>query len=107
MNGTKEYQCDVLVIGGGLAGLFAAINAREEGCRVILADKAAAGRSGASIMASGQLNVFNPQWGTDIDTAVGTLVRDGQYLNHRLWLRTMLEESWSVYENMRDWGVGR
>ncbi len=105
MNGTKEYQCDVLVIGGGLAGLFAAINAREEGCRVILADKAAAGRSGASIMASGQLNVFNPQWGTDIDTAVGTLVRDGQYLNHRLWLRTMLEESWSVYENMRDWGV--
>ena len=44
----------------GIAGLFAAITAREAGAEVVLAEKNYAGRSGSSIMGSGQLNVYNP-----------------------------------------------
>ncbi len=42
-------ETDVLVIGGGMAGLWAAIRARELVPRVILVDKARVGRSGASV----------------------------------------------------------
>ena len=34
-----EYTCDVLVIGGGYSGSWAAIRAAALGCRVLMADK--------------------------------------------------------------------
>ena len=43
-----DFQCDVLVLGGGLAGCHAAIAAAEEGKKVILVEKGAAKRSGAA-----------------------------------------------------------
>ncbi len=42
----QELETDVLILGGGLAGCFAAIKAREAGARVVLFDKAAIRRSG-------------------------------------------------------------
>jgi succinate dehydrogenase/fumarate reductase flavoprotein subunit len=44
-------ETDVLVIGGGIAGCFAAIKAREQGLNVSIVDKAYAGKSGASVAA--------------------------------------------------------
>jgi len=44
----KTIECDVLVRGGGVAGLGAAIKARDLAERVILIDKSQVGRSGAS-----------------------------------------------------------
>ncbi|NLV50968.1 MAG: FAD-binding protein, partial [Clostridiales bacterium] len=44
---TRE-ECDVLVIGGGLAGSFAAINAAKKGASVIVTDKGAIVRSGCA-----------------------------------------------------------
>lgn len=34
------YEADVLVVGGGVAGLMAAIAAAEKGARVLVAEKA-------------------------------------------------------------------
>ncbi|GMR23587.1 MAG: FAD-dependent oxidoreductase [Acidobacteriota bacterium] len=45
---TKTLESDVLVIGGGLAGCFAAIRAREMGASVIVAEKADTRRSGCA-----------------------------------------------------------
>lgn len=45
---TSSYTTDVLVIGGGLAGLMAAISAVEVGASVIVLDKAHPRRSGAA-----------------------------------------------------------
>jgi succinate dehydrogenase/fumarate reductase flavoprotein subunit len=42
---------DVLVVGGGGAGMFAAVAAARNGARVLLIDKNVVGRGGASIMA--------------------------------------------------------
>ena len=44
---TRE-DCDVLVVGGGLAGAFAAIAAAKKGASVIVTDKGAIVRSGAA-----------------------------------------------------------
>ncbi len=43
----NEEICDVLVLGGGLAGCHAAINAAKKGAKVIVVDKAAVIRSGS------------------------------------------------------------
>ncbi|MFX0073900.1 MAG: FAD-dependent oxidoreductase [Candidatus Hermodarchaeota archaeon] len=44
----KEYNCDVLVLGGGVAGCWAAISAVKKGANVLLVEKGATIRSGAS-----------------------------------------------------------
>ena len=43
-----EFACDVLVVGGGFAGLMAAVSAREAGQSVVLIDKGRPGYSGLS-----------------------------------------------------------
>ncbi len=43
-----EMECDVLVLGGGLSGCFAAIKAAKRGKKVILVDKGCVKRSGAA-----------------------------------------------------------
>ena len=45
---TLELVADVLVIGGGPAGVWAALTARAAGCEVILVDKGFCGTSGAT-----------------------------------------------------------
>lgn len=54
-----QVESDVLVIGGGLAGCFAAIKAREAGAeKVVQVDKGYVGRSGCSAFAAGVMAVF-------------------------------------------------
>ena len=47
-NDEKQIETDVLVLGGGIAGCWAAIAAAKKGVNVILVEKAATIRSGAS-----------------------------------------------------------
>ena len=44
----ETYVTDVLVIGGGYAGCFAAIKAKQQGAKVMLADKGRVGSCGQS-----------------------------------------------------------
>jgi len=50
-SGSVEYDADVLVLGGGPAGTWAAVSAAERGARVVLADKGFCGTSGATAAA--------------------------------------------------------
>lgn len=56
MNLDARLTTDVLIIGGGMAGLCAAIEARRAGCRVLLASKGRPGRSGNSVLAAGNIS---------------------------------------------------
>jgi succinate dehydrogenase/fumarate reductase flavoprotein subunit len=44
-------ETDVLVIGSGAAGMYAAIEAAREGASVLLAERSLIGRGGATVMA--------------------------------------------------------
>jgi succinate dehydrogenase / fumarate reductase flavoprotein subunit/fumarate reductase (CoM/CoB) subunit A len=51
MSETIMLEADVLVVGGGGAGMLAAVAAARNGARVLLLDKNVVGRGGATIMA--------------------------------------------------------
>ena len=55
MNGVRKIiDCDVLIIGGGLAACMAALEAAKRGVRVVLVDKGRLGRSGSSPTSGGR-----------------------------------------------------
>jgi fumarate reductase (CoM/CoB) subunit A len=58
-------RCDVLVIGGALAGLTAAIEARLKGADVLVAAKGRAGRSGNTVVSGSQLAAVIPYAGSE------------------------------------------
>jgi len=51
----SNFYCDVLVVGGGLAALSAAISAADNGATVLLINKGITGNSGSSAKAAGIL----------------------------------------------------
>ncbi|MGD8388903.1 MAG: FAD-binding protein [Desulfobacteraceae bacterium] len=101
----ETIHCDILVVGGGPAGCFAAIKAREQGARdVVLADKGYVGKSGCGKFAAGSFKCFIPEE-DDFDLWFGKAVEEGWYINDQIWTKIHLEE---VYERAREldsWGV--
>jgi succinate dehydrogenase/fumarate reductase flavoprotein subunit len=51
----SDFYCDVVVVGGGLAALSAAISAADNGATVLLVNKGITGKSGSSAKAAGIL----------------------------------------------------
>lgn len=55
-------ECDVLVAGGGIAGLMAAIAAADKGAKVILADKGDTLRSGSGATGNDHFTCYIPEY---------------------------------------------
>ena len=64
-----EIVTDVLVIGGGIAGFFAAIKAREQGLDVLVTDKGYAGKAGAGYASGMGSMVYHADLGLNLGLA--------------------------------------
>lgn len=98
-------ETDILVIGGGIAGCFAAIKARERGLTVTLVDKNYVGKSGATHFGGGYILVFNPDWGHDFNSWMATINRTCEYVNNREFTELALKDSYARYQDLISWGV--
>ncbi len=98
-------ETDLLIIGGGLAGAFAAIKAREAGIsKVILIDKAKSGKSGCSAFAAGVMQVFVPEE-DNFDFWFSEIVERGCYLQDQEFLQVILNEALTRVKEMEQYGV--
>ncbi len=95
---------DVLVVGSGMAGAFAAIKARQAGAEVVVADRATSGISGASSMASGVFHHFHPAE-DNLDDAIKEGILSRSYLADQLVSAKALPETFRRLEEMAEWGV--
>ncbi len=98
------FETDVLVIGGGMAGLLAAIKARGQGVTVSLVDKGYAGKSGSSPYAF-YFGAFNPAWGHNLDNWMSHVNTIGEYMNHREWTEILFKDSYERFRELVSWGV--
>ncbi len=104
-NATRRLVAtDILVIGGGMAGAFAAVAAREQGLNVTLVDKGTVGRSGATPWAN-TFSVFDEVAGHDRDEWVAGVSTSSDYVNNLDWLDQMLNESKNRWEDIASWGL--
>ncbi|GLH80022.1 oxidoreductase [Bradyrhizobium sp. SSBR45G] len=86
-----SLTADVLVIGGGMAGAWAAVSAARAGARVILADKGYCGTSGVTA-AAGPGHWWVPPHARE--QAVAQRVAAGLGLGEAAWMHAIIEETW-------------
>jgi len=89
---TDTLSTDVLVIGGGLAGAWAAIAAAREGAEVVLVDKGRCGTSGVTATA-GPGHWWVPPEGRE--GAVADRLKRSLGLGDPDWMRRILDLTWT------------
>jgi succinate dehydrogenase / fumarate reductase flavoprotein subunit len=103
---TKKYtDTDVLIIGGGIAGIRAAIEASEQGVGVLLANKGYVGRDGAAVWMAGggyQAVLYPPD---SIDQHIRDTIKAGYYLNRQDLVEAFLSLAPESVEDLAKWRV--
>ena len=98
----EEIETDVLVIGGGLAGLWAAIRAREQGKRVLVVEKGFSGAAGVSVFAGAVVVALTPE--DDLAAFMAEQVEDADYLLDPDWAELVIRESYERLQEIVAWG---
>jgi fumarate reductase (CoM/CoB) subunit A len=101
-----QIDSDVLVIGTGGAGMYAAVRAAEAGVQVIAVDKGLVSRSGATVAASGVAAVG--PWhvpGDSPDVHLRDTLAGGAYLNDQPLARILVEEAPARVQELERWGL--
>src|SRR3954469_22057732 len=102
-SGSIEYDADVLVLGGGPAGTWAAVSAAERGARVVLADKGFCGTSGATAAAGTGVWYVDPV-PAQREAAMANREQLGGYLQDRRWMSRVLDLTYERSNRLADWG---
>ncbi|ANH07085.1 FAD-dependent oxidoreductase [Shinella sp. HZN7] len=98
-----ELDADVLVIGGGPAGTWAAIAAAARGAKVILADKGFCGSSGATAP-SGTGVWYVPPDPARRAKAMNSRWDLGGRLADPAWMRRVLDRTYDNVNQLAEWG---
>jgi succinate dehydrogenase/fumarate reductase flavoprotein subunit len=96
-----NLAADVLVLGGGPAGTWAAVAAATAGARVVLADKGYCGTSGSAASGGNNLWYLPP---AAREAAVARREAAAGYLTDRRWSMRVLEETWQRIDRLTEWG---
>ncbi|HMN78396.1 MAG TPA: FAD-binding protein [Burkholderiaceae bacterium] len=99
----SDLRCDVLVIGGGPAGTWAAWSAACTGASVTLVDKGFCGTSGATAPSGTAI------WWIAPDPALREAAKAqretlGGHLASHAWMDRVLEHTWDNLERLAGWG---
>ena len=103
----KHLSTDVLIVGGGIAGLSAAISARASGVGVLIAEKANTLRSGSGVTGNDHFLCYIPEkHGPDVSVIVKELHQSMMGANQDVPLsRRFLEKSFDIVKLWHSWGI--
>ena len=101
---STEYDCDVLVIGCGYAGLNAAYAAKMAGADVLVADKGKPGYSGLSPW-PGCSAFFDADLGDDEEQHMLLAKYCGEGCGNYVWSQAWIDESKDMYYRLKEFGI--
>jgi succinate dehydrogenase/fumarate reductase flavoprotein subunit len=99
----EVFSTDVLVIGGGMAGLIAAIKALENSGDVLVVDKGTVGAEGPVQAGGGFAWVIHPE--DDPHQAEEWQVKKGDYLNDQEWVYDMAKSGYTAINEVAGWDL--
>ena len=103
----KSLETEVLVIGGGGAGCRAAIEAHDNGSKVLMMLKGELGNSGCTLWVG--ISSAVGSWGGDkadtTDTSMIDLLSYGGYLGNQDLAKILSDESADRVHEMEEWGI--
>jgi succinate dehydrogenase/fumarate reductase flavoprotein subunit len=99
----EVIDTDVLVLGGGFGGAWAALRASELGADVVLVEKAHVARSGASTMSGGVTTC--PIDSDDLNIWAEEFISHGAYMCDQDWTWQLLEGARERVKTIASWDV--
>ncbi|MDI7260149.1 MAG: FAD-binding protein [Thermodesulfobacteriota bacterium] len=99
----EVIETDILVVGGGFGGLWAALRAAECGASVTLVDKSFAGKSGHSYFAGGAMMVLLPE--DDLDKYVYDIVLGNEWLVDQEVVNAVFAGSYARLKDLERFGI--
>lgn len=100
----QENQADVLVIGSGMAGLFAAVKAHDAGAKVMIVSKGRLGSSGLTPFAKGIFAYDENTSEYSLDEFTDMVSRSALGTNNPVYTRQMAEHSLARVNDLKEWG---
>jgi succinate dehydrogenase/fumarate reductase flavoprotein subunit len=100
----EKINTEVLVIGGGMAGLFAAVKAHDAGAKVLMVSKGRLGSSGQTPFAKG-IFAYNPENETlSIDEFEQAVSRSALGTNNAAYTKQLAQHSLDRVNDLKEWG---
>lgn len=100
----RKMTTDVLVVGGGMAGVFAAIKAHDNGAKVLLVDKGSVGRSGQTPFARGIFRYDEKTTGISKKEFLAQTAEAAEQMNNPVYTKLMLDEGGNRIDELKSWG---
>lgn len=101
----EKIETDVLIIGGGIAGIRAAIESSQLGVKVLLANKGYVGQDGSAVWMAGggyQAALREPD---SVDQHIKDTLKAGYYLNRQDLVKTFLRLAPQSVKELAKWRV--
>jgi len=99
-----ENKADVLVVGSGMAGLFAAVKAHDAGAKVLMVSKGGLGTSGQTPFAKGIFAYDPAAEKMSLDKFVAAVSRSALGTNNPVFTRQMAAHSAARVRELKGWG---
>jgi succinate dehydrogenase/fumarate reductase flavoprotein subunit len=99
-----NLESDVLIIGGGIAGLFAAVKAHDAGAKVMMVSKGRLGSSGLTPFGKGVFCYEKEKAALTIDEFVAKVGRSALGTNNPVFTRQYAEHSYDRVQELKSWG---
>lgn len=96
---------DVLIVGAGVAGITAAIEAQQQGVGVLLVTKGAFGRDGAATWTSGYGFQVAAQPPDSPEIHFADTIKVGRFMNDQKLVRRLILEIIQQHRRLDEWGV--
>lgn len=101
---SANFYTDVLVIGSGMAGLFAAVKAHDAGAKTMMVSKGRLGASGQTPFAKGIFEFDANTSKYSIDEFVELVGKSALGTNNPVYTRQVAEHSKARVTELREWG---